>query len=334
METKRFDLRKFLMNNVLYVIMLVIIAVIAGISGGKFFSVRVMRDILNQSSVRVLVALGCMFVILTGQADLSGGRMVGLAAVVSGTLAQQSTYMIKFWPGLPELPPIVPVLASIALGVCVGMANGWIVSKLKVPAFLATLGMQMILFGANSLYINKAPNNSQPLGGILQNFKDLGTGSIGGVTYIIIIAVVAAIAVHILQTKTTLGKQIFAVGGNPEAARVNGINVFMITLVTYAIAGGFYGLAGCLECARTGSATSAYGLSYELDAIASCIVGGCSAGGGVGGVPGVFLGVVIFNVINYGLTFIGLSSYWQYVVKGLIIITAIAIDVRKYTKNN
>jgi len=330
MQTKRFDLRKFLMNNVLYVIMLVIIAVIAIISGGKFFSMRVMRDILNQSSVRVLVALGCMFVILTGQADLSGGRMVGLAAVVAGTLAQQSTYMIKFWPGLPELPPIVPVLAAIVLGVLVGMANGWVVSKLKVPAFLATLGMQMILFGANSLYINKAPNNSQPLGGILQSFKDLGTGSIGGVTYIIIIAVVASIAVHILQTKTTLGKQIFAVGGNPEAARVNGINVFMITLVTYAIAGGFYGLAGCLECARTGSATSAYGLSYELDAIASCIVGGCSAGGGVGGVPGVFLGVVIFNVINYGLTFIGLSSYWQYVVKGLIIITAIAIDVRKY----
>ena len=334
METKRFDIRKFLMNNVLYVIMLVIIAAIAIISGGKFFSMRVMRDILNQSSVRVLVALGCMFVILTGQADLSGGRMVGLAAVVSGTLAQQSTYMIKFWPGLPELPPIVPVLASIALGVCVGLINGWVVSKLKVPAFLATLGMQMILFGANSLYINKAPNNSQPLGGILQNFKDLGTGSIGGVTYIIIIAVAAAIAVHILQTKTTLGKQIFAVGGNPEAARVNGINVFMITLVTYAIAGGFYGLAGCLECARTGSATSAYGLSYELDAIASCIVGGCSAGGGVGGVPGVFLGVVIFNVINYGLTFIGLSSYWQYVVKGLIIITAIAIDVRKYGRND
>lgn len=334
METKRFDLRKFLMNNVLYVIMLVIIAAIAIISGGKFFSMRVMRDILNQSSVRVLVALGCMFVILTGQADLSGGRMVGLAAVVSGTLAQQSTYMIKFWPGLPELPVIVPVVVSIILGVAVGMANGWVVSKLKVPAFLATLGMQMILFGVNSLYINKAPNNSQPLGGILESFKSLGTGSIGGVTYIIIIAIVAAIAVHILQTKTTLGKQIFAVGGNPEAARVNGINVFMITLVTYAIAGGFYGLAGCLECARTGSATSAYGLSYELDAIASCIVGGCSAGGGVGGVPGVFLGVVIFNVINYGLTFIGLSSYWQYVVKGLIIITAIAIDVRKYDKKN
>ena len=334
METRRFDLKKFLMNNVLYVIMLVIIAAIAVISGGKFFSMRVMRDILNQSSVRVLVALGCMFVILTGQADLSGGRMVGLAAVVSGTLAQQATYAIKFWPGLPELPPIVPVVVSIALGVCVGMVNGWVVSKLKVPAFLATLGMQMILFGANSLYINKAPNNSQPLGGILSSFKDLGSGSVFGVTYIIIIAVAAAIAVHILQTKTTLGKQIFAVGGNPEAARVNGINVFMITLVTYAIAGGFYGLAGCLECARTGSATSAYGLSYELDAIASCIVGGCSAGGGVGGVPGVFLGVVIFNVINYGLTFIGLSSYWQYVVKGIIIITAIAIDVRKYGRND
>lgn len=334
MERRTFNLRKFLMANVLYVIMIVIIIAIAFISGGRFLSMRVMRDILNQSSVRVLVALGCMFVILSGQADLSGGRMVGLAAVVSGTLAQQMTYSIKFWPGLPELPTIVPVTVSILLGIAVGLCNGWVVSRLKVPAFLATLGMQMILFGANSLYINKAPNNSQPLGGILKSFKSLGTGNVGGVTYIIIIAVVAAVLVHILQTKTTLGKQIFAVGGNPEAAKVSGINVFKITLITYALAGAFYGLAGCLECARTGSATSSYGLSYELDAIASCIVGGCSAGGGVGGVPGVFLGVAIFNVINYGLTFIGLSSYWQYVVKGLIIIAAIAIDVRKYSRND
>ncbi|NLJ64236.1 MAG: beta-methylgalactoside transporter [Christensenellaceae bacterium] len=334
MKSKTFDTKKFLMNNVLYVIMIVIIITIAFISKGRFLSMRVMRDILNQSSVRVLVALGCMFVILSGQADLSGGRMVGLAAVVSGTLAQQQTYAIKFWPGLPELPVIVPVLVSILLGVAVGLCNGWIVAKLRVPAFLATLGVQMILFGANSLYINKAPNNSQPLGGILQSFKNLGSGNVAGINYIIIIAVVSAVLVHILLTKITMGKQIYAVGGNPEAAKVSGINVFKITLITYAIAGAFYGLAGCLECARTGSATSNYGLSYELDAIASCIVGGCSAGGGVGGVPGVFLGVVIFNVINYGLTFIGLSSYWQYVVKGLIIIAAIAIDVRKYDRKS
>ena len=329
-EKKSFNLRAFLMNYALYAIMVLMIIVIAIISGGKFLSIRVLRDILTQSASRIVVAMGCMFVIVSGSADLSGGRTVGLAAVISGSLAQQATYYLKFWPSLPELPAIVPVVVSIAVGLGVGCFNGFVVSKLKVPAFLATLGTQMIVYGANCLYFNKAPNNSQPLGGYLDSFGAIGTGSILGVPYLIIIAFAVMLAVWILQTKTCLGKEIFAVGGNPEAARVSGINVFKIQMITYAIAGACYGLAGSLEAARTGSASSTYGLSYELDAIASCIVGGCSAGGGVGTVPGVFFGVIIFNVINYGLTFIGLSSYWQFVVKGIIIIGAIAVDVRKY----
>lgn len=332
-DKKAFDLRKFAMSYALYLIMVAMVIVIAIISP-KFLSLRVLRDILTQSSTRIIVAMGCMFVIISGSADLSGGRTVGFAAVVAGTLAQQSTYYLKYWATLPELPIIVPILVSMAVGMVVGMANGFIVSKLKVPAFLATLGTQMVVYGANCLYFNREPNNSQPLGGYLSSFSSLGTGSFLGVPYLVIIAIGVMILVWILQTKTCLGKEIFAVGGNPEAARVSGINVFKIQMITYTIAGVCYGLAGCLEAARTGSASSTYGLSYELDAIASCIVGGCSAGGGVGTVPGVFFGVIIFNVINYGLTFIGLNSYWQFVVKGVIIIVAIAIDIRKYEHKN
>lgn len=332
-EKKAFDLKKFAMNYALYLIMVAMIIVIAVISP-KFLSLRVLRDILTQSSTRIIVAMGCMFVIISGSADLSGGRIVGLAAVVSGTLAQQSTYYLKYWATLPELPIIVPILVSMAVGLAVGLANGFIVSKLKVPAFLATLGTQMVAYGANCLYFNREPNNSQPLGGYLPSFSALGTGSFLGVPYLVIIAIAVMVLVWILQTKTCLGKEIFAVGGNAEAARVSGINVFKIQLITYAIAGTCYGLAGCLEAARTGSASSTYGLSYELDAIASCIVGGCSASGGIGTVIGVFFGVIIFNVINYGLTFIGLNSYWQFVVKGVIIIVAIAIDIRKYEHKN
>ena len=271
-----FNLKSFMMNHALHLIMVLMIVVIACISP-KFLSLRVLRDILTQSSTRIVVALGCMFVIISGSADLSGGRTVGLAAVIAGSLAQQAAYGLKFWPELPELPVIVPVLVSILAGLVVGCANGFIVAKLKVPAFLATLGTQMVVYGANCLYFNKAPNNSQPLGGYLPGFSSLGTGN---------------------------------------------------------IAGACYGLAGCLEAARTGSASSSYGLSYELDAIAACIVGGCAASGGVGTVPGVFFGVIIFNIINYGLTFIGLNTYWQFVVKGVIIITAIAIDIRKYATKN
>lgn len=332
-DKKKLDLRKLFMNYALYMIMLAMVLVIACISP-RFLSFRVLRDILTQSSTRIIVAMGCMFIIISGSADLSGGRTVGLAAVVAGTLAQQSTYYLKYWATLPELPIIVPVLVSMAVGLCVGLFNGFVVAKLKVPAFLATLGTQMIVYGTNCLYFNREPNNSQPLGGYLKTFSELGTGDFMGIPYLVIIALTIMALVWILQTKTCLGKEIFAVGGNAEAARVSGINVFKIQMITYAIAGVCYGLAGCLEAARTGSGSSTYGMGYELDAIASCIVGGCSAAGGVGTVPGVFFGVIIFNVINYGLTFIGLNSYWQFVVKGLIIIVAIAIDVRKYAQKN
>ncbi len=322
------NIRKFVMNHILYIIMLLLIVVITCFSP-RFLSFQVFRDILMQSTIKLVVAAGCLFIIISGGADLSGGRMVGFAAVISGSLAQQSTYYLKFWPQLPELPIIVPFVVSILVGALVGSFNGWVVSKLKVPAFLATLGTQMLIYGTNSLYFNREPNSSQPLGGYQDAFVNIGTGSFLGVPYLIIIALAVLIFVHVLLTKTKIGKEIFAVGGNLEASKVSGINVFKIQLFTYSMAGALYGLAGTMEAIRTGSATSAYGNGYELDAIASCIVGGCSLSGGVGTVSGVFFGVVIFNVINYGLTFIGLSSYWQFVVKGAIIIFAIALDVRK-----
>jgi len=327
----KFDLRLFIMNNAIYAIMLVMIVLVVAIKP-SFFSLRVLRDILMQSSVRIIVALGCMFVIISGSADLSGGRLVGLSAVIAGSLAEQSTYYLRYYSNMPELPAFVPLIAAVAIGLIFGIFNGLVVSKLKVPAFLATLGTAMLAFGISNLYMDVEPNNSQPLGSFTESFKSLGSGSFYGVPFILMIAIFCVIIVWMLQNKTVLGKEIFAVGGNLEAAKVSGINVFKIQLFTFAVAGALYGLGGCLESARTGSATAAYGSGYELDAIAACIIGGCSAGGGIGGVGGVVAGVIIFNIMSYGLTFIGLSPYWQYVAKGIIIIAAVAIDVRKYAK--
>ncbi|GHT78074.1 galactoside ABC transporter permease MglC [Spirochaetia bacterium] len=324
--------RNFFFRNVIYFVMLIIVIVIAIISP-RFFSFVVMRDILMQSSVRIIVAMGCMFIIIIGSADLSGGRMVGFAAVLAGTFAQQSGYYLKYWPNLPELPIIVPILLAMVLGAAVGCFNGIVVSKFKVNAFLATLGMQMVLYGFNNLFMSRPPNNSQPLGGYLPAFSRLGTGDIFNIPYVLIIAVVCMLFVWALQTKTNYGHQLFVVGGNREAARVSGINIFKVELLAFLLAGMLYGLAGSLEAARTGSAGGNYGNAYELDAIASCIVGGCSAGGGVGSVFGVFAGVLIFNLINYGLTFIGVNSYWQFVFKGAIIIIAVALDVQKSAKH-
>jgi methyl-galactoside transport system permease protein len=320
---------QFFFKNVIYFVMLIIIIVISVLSPG-FLSIGVMRDILMQSSVRIIVAMGCMFILVIGSADLSGGRMVGFTGVVAGTLAQESGYFLKYWAGLPELPIIVPLLAGMVIGACIGGMNGLVVSKLKVNAFLATLGTQLILYGFTNLYMARPPNNSQPLGGFLPEFARLGMGDVFNIPFILMIAAACMAFVWVLQTKTNYGHQLFITGGSREAARVSGINIFRVEVTAFLLAGLFYGLAGALEAARCGSAGSNFGSGYELDSIASCIVGGCSLSGGVGSVGGVFAGVLIFTLINYGFTFIGVNSYWQFVFKGALIIIAVAIDVRKY----
>jgi methyl-galactoside transport system permease protein len=326
---KSTDIRQLLLDNVLYICLFAMIVVIAVISP-SFVSIRVLSDILTQSAPKIVLAMGMLVVIISCGMDMTIGRLSGLCAVVSGSLAQQSTYYLKFWPGLPELPIWVPILISLIVGLLVGCITGLVITKLKVPAFLATLGMQMAIYGADLLYINKKPNHSQPLAGYLDSFTSFGTGSVFGISYLILIAVVVMIVIHIMLTKTRLGKNIFALGGNREAAKVSGINIFKVEMFTYLLSGVLAGLAGVMMSARTGSATATYGEGYELDAIASCIIGGASFTGGIGTVPGAFLGVIIFSVINYGLTFIGLSSYWQYIVKGAIIVIAVALDMRKY----
>lgn len=253
---------------------------------------------------------------------------------MAGTFAQTYDYYLKFWPNLPELPIIVPMLVSIAVGLVSGAITGFVISKLHVPAFLAGLGLQLIIYGGNLLFLKKAPNNSQPLAGYKQSFTKFGTGSVIGINYLVLVAIAVMIFTYILLNKTTLGKNIYATGGNREAAKVSGINVFHVDMFVYLLSGALAAFAGCMMAARTGSATAVYAEGYEMDAIASCIIGGASFAGGIGNVPGTFLGVIIFSVINYGLTFIGLSSYWQYIVKGLIIIVAVALDMRKYASKS
>jgi len=191
------------------------------------------------------------------------------------------------------------------------------------------------VWGTTSLYFDRPPYGAQPIGGLDKRFTTLGTGYIGfdgvySIPYIVIIAIVVTLITWVLFNKTTYGKNIYAIGGNAEAARVSGVNVTRTLIMVYTIAGICYGLGGSLEAARTGGATNSYGTGYELDAIAACVVGGVSNLGGIGTVPGIVIGVLIFSVINYGLTFINMSPYWQQIVKGAIIIAAVALDIRKY----
>lgn len=319
------------MQYAIYIVLVVLIIGIA-IKDPRFISVSVLRDILIQSSTRVIIALGACFAILTAGADLSAGRMVGLSAVVSASMLQTADYPRRFFPNLGQLPLIVPILIAIFIGLLFGLLNGFIVSRFEVPPFIATLGTMVIIYGANSIYFDLPPNSSQPIGGLRSDFTNLGTGSVLGIPNIILIAIVVTIIMWVVLNKTKFGKSIYAIGGNREAAIVSGINIKKCLLWMYGIAGALYGLAGVLEAARTGGATNNYGEGYELDAIAACVVGGWAVSGGVGTVPGIVVGVLIFGVINYGLTFIGVSPYWQQIIKGAIIVSAVAVDIRKYLR--
>ncbi len=330
------DLKKvtsFIYQNAIYFVLLALVIVMAFIDP-RIIQITCLRDILLQSSTRMIIALGAVFAILTAGADLSAGRMVGLAAVVSASMLQAPDYLRLFFPGLPHLPLVVPIL--LAIGVCTffGFINGFIVARFSVPPFIATLGTMVIIYGINSIYFDMPPNQSQPIGGLRTDFTNLGSGAIGSgefsIPYIVIIAVAVTVLMWVLLNKTRFGKNTYAIGGNVNAARVSGINVGKTIIMMYTIAGALYGLAGVLEAARTGGATNNYGNGYELDAIAACVVGGVSTTGGIGSVPGIAAGVLIFGVINYGLTFIGLNPYWQMIIKGLIIVSAVAVDIRKY----
>jgi methyl-galactoside transport system permease protein len=279
--------------------------------------------------------MGMGAILITGGVDLSAGRQVGLAAVLSASMLQSLDYSRRMYPDLPILPLVLPLIAAMLACGIFGLLNGLIISRLQVPAFIATLGSMVAVYGTTSLYFDRPPYGAQPIGGLDRRFSALGTGYIGfdgvySIPYIVIIAAVITLITYVLFNKTTYGKNIYAIGGNAEAARVSGVNVGRTLVIVYTVAGLLYGLGGSLEAARTGGSTNNYGNGYELDAIAACGVGGVSNLGGIGTVPGIVIGVLIFSVINYGLTFINMSPYWQQIVKGAIIIAAVALDIRKY----
>ncbi|WP_338707903.1 galactose/methyl galactoside ABC transporter permease MglC [Paenibacillus amylolyticus] len=328
------QVKQYVTQRAIFIVLILLIIGIA-IADPNFLAFSTLRDILQQSSTRAIIALGAAFILVTGGVDLSAGRVVGLTAVVSASMLQIDEYANRFFPDLPHLPVLLPILVGITAGLFVGLVNGLIVAKLHVPPFIATLGTMVAVYGLNSIYFDTEPNQSQPIGGLRPDFTVIGSGYIdlgGGysIPYIVLIAIAVALICWVIFNKTRLGKNMYAIGGNIQAAHVSGIHVARNLVTLYAIAGALYGLGGVLEAARTGGATNNYGNMYELDAIAACVVGGVSTAGGIGTVPGVMAGVLIFGVINYGLTFIGVSPYWQLIIKGLIIVAAVAFDIRKY----
>ena len=327
--------KELLAEKAIYIVLVMLIVFVVIIEP-QFLSFGNFKNILAQSATRIIIALAAGMVLIIQGVDLSTGRMIGLAAVISASLLQEVDYAYRMYPNLKELPIIVPILLVMVICALFGLITGLAVSIFKVPPFIATLAMSLILYGVSSIYFDRPPYGAQPIGGISKKFIIMATGAfnIGGfrIPYLIIFALAICVIIWGLWNKTKFGKYMFAVGGNPEAAKVSGVNVVRTQISVYVIAGLMYAFAAALEVARIGSASNTTGNGYELDAVAACVVGGVSLSGGVGSVGGIVIGVLIFTVINYGLAFIGVNMYYQYIIKGLIILMAVIIDMRKYVK--
>lgn len=325
-------LKNTLLDQGIYIVLALLIGAII-IKDPSFLKIMNFKNILVQSSVRMILALGVAGIIVTQGTDLSAGRQVGLGAVIAGSLLQRTGVSTKVYPNLETLNPFLVLLIVILVGAVVGLFNGFIVAKLNVVPFVTTMGTMSMIYGINSLYYEYVGN--RPIASFDESYTNIvGFYKIGSmeVPKLIIFAIIAIIFMWILWNKTVFGKNLFAVGGNPEAATVSGVNVITTLILVYVLSGMMYAVGGFLEAARVGSVTNNLGFMYEMDAIGACVIGGVSFSGGVGKISGVVLGVIIFTVINYGLTYIGINPYWQYIIKGLIIIFAVAIDMLKYKK--
>ena len=324
-----------LLNNALLIIMAIAVIYIA-IKNPNFIKPASLINILSQTAAYLPAALGIAGCIVLTGTDLSAGRVVGLTACISASLLQNAANLAnKMWPEIGTLPIIVVILLAMLIGAAVGCFNGFFVAKFKLHPFIVTLGTQLILYTCLLLYVQMGNNKGMAISNLDPSYTNFVKGSlfkIGGVPIpnYVLFAIVLTAVMWFIWNKTTFGKNMFALGSNEEAARVSGVNVFAVTVGVFALAGAMYGFTGFIEGARIGSNTANTGLNYELDAIAACTIGGVSTTGGVGTVPGVLVGVLVFELMKVALQFMNVNSSYTYIVQGLVIIVAVAIDIRKY----
>jgi len=266
-------------------------------------------NVARQISINGILAVGVTLVLLTGGVDLSLGSVVALAGVVAASLAHPGDY-----------PVLVPIAAGVLTGALCGGANGLMVTRGRIPSFIATLGMMTAARG-----LALVVSNGRPISNLSPAFTRLG-GDLGPLPIPVIILAVIALATSVLLGRFRLGRHLYAVGGNTEAARASGIRVSVIGMFAYTFCGAMAGLAGIVLAARITTGQPNAGTGYELDAIAAVVIGGTSLSGGVGRISGTILGVLLVGVINNGLDLMNVSSYYQAIVKGAIIISAVWLD--------
>ena len=297
-------------NKYAIYIVFVVVCVLLAIVEPAFVSKGNILNVLRQISITGYIAVGMLMVIITGGIDLSAGVMVGLCASIGADFAHTGQN------------PIVGVLVGVGLGALCGAISGGLISYLKLPAFIATLGVKLMVNGAALVYTDGHPTTN-----LSEGFLFIGGGSILGIPVPVWILVICLAVGGFLLKCTKFGRYVYAIGGNELAAQLSGVNVKLVKLAVYVLSGLFAGLSGVVLASRVSAGSPVAGLNYEMDAITICVIGGCSLSGGSGTIGGTIAGMLLIGVITNGMNLMNISSYWQLIVKGVIIVLAVIFDM-------
>ena len=331
MTAKKVSAKDFLINNGIIVVLL-LLAVFTAIKQPTFFSGGNFINIALNVAPRFIIACGVSGCLITKGTDLSAGRMVGLSACLAGTLLQKPDYSGKFFQNLPDVGNAWGLWVLAVLLICVviccifGFINGIVISYLQVPAFIGTLGMQLIVYGVCLVY-----TNATPIGGYHSAYTAVAKGKLFGVIpFLFLIALAVGLVMWFIYNMTPHGKYMYAIGGNEQSAEVSGVNTKKTKIIIYMTAAALYALGGFLVGAKSGGSSVNMGQGWELEAIAACTIGGVSVNGGIGRISGVLIGVLVFEILKTCLQYLGVDTNYQYIAQGIVIVVAIALDIRKY----
>jgi ribose transport system permease protein len=326
-RNSRMNARKLIETYSLWAFLIVLIIVLAIKTDFAFVRPQNAANIMSQMSVEMIIALGMTMVIITAGIDLSVGSLVAITGVL-GTMALTVTTNLPLW-----LAFVIAILASVAVGFACGSISGFVITRFGIPAFIATLAMMFVCRGLAFIVCRERPVEI-PVE--YEQLTFLGRGILGkglfglkwfpGIPLSGIIMIAGIALVHVLLTGTVFGRQIYAVGGNEEAARLSGINVKRVKFLVFAITGALCGLSGIIQAATLGSGDPKSGDKWELQVIAAVVVGGTSLFGGKGSIIGTFVGVLLIRVLAVGVNFIGFSRFWQYLVLGSVLLLAVLVD--------
>lgn len=315
---KNLNRTSFLKDFGILIVFVVLVIALSIISGGTFSTPRNFINILKQTSVNGILAMGMAFVIISDGIDLSVGSIVALTGVVSCMFAHPAAEGAG-----GQYPFIVPILVALLAGALVGLFNGSLIAYGGIPPFIVTLGSMTMVSGL-ALIIS----GGSPIYNVTSAFETIASGKLFSIPYLAIYMVIIVAVCAFVLNKTVFGRRVYAIGGNEVAASVSGINVKRIRVIVYTISGTLAGLAGLLVASRTITGSPTAGKSYEMDAIAACVIGGVSMSGGAGKWYGVVIGSLMLAVISNGLDILRVNSNYQLIIKGVIIILAVLMDIK------